>query len=276
MGLFSSVGQCVLILLNIVFTIVALALLVLGAILKFQPGLLLPYVLAAVSGITAFNVPTTVASVPVVSNIGLALLVLGAVLFVITFFGCYGGCCGNRLFLIIFCILMIILSIVVATVVGLLFVRDSPLNTKGKETFMTQIRNEYKGPVSDDTFSIMLDVASYSLQCCASTGPTDFDTSASWTTYDYKGTTVTIEASPACCKKDVLDGDTTLECAKKHGGVFDPTQTNTQGCYDRIHDLVEENKVYVILGAVLLLLLMVLEIVFAIILIRKETKDSVV
>ncbi|XP_048254062.1 CD63 antigen-like [Haliotis rufescens] len=276
MGLFSSVGQCVLILLNVVFTSVALSLLVIGAILKFRPGLLLTYVLQAASGITAFNISTTVSSVPVVSNIGLALLVLGAGLFVICFFGCYGACCGNRVFLIIFCILMGILCIAVATVVGLLFVRDSPLNTKGKETFKTQIRNEYKGPLSTDTFSIMLDLASYSLQCCASTGPTDFDTSASWTAYNHKGITETIEASPACCKKDVLAGDTTLECAKKHVGVFDPTITNTQGCYDRIHDLVEENKVYVILGAGLLLLLMVLEIVFAIILIRKETKDSAV
>ncbi|XP_046572756.1 tetraspanin-18-like [Haliotis rubra] len=274
MGFFSSAGKCLLILLNICVTIVALNLLVFGAILKFNPGLLLQYVLPAVQSVTAFNTSTNFSTVPVISNIGLALLVLGAVLFVISFFGCYGACCTNRIFLIIFCILMIIMCIVVAALAGVLFVRDSPLNTEGKKALQTQIYNDYKGPLSDDTFSVMMDLAAFSLQCCAATGPTDFNPSASWRAYSKGSITETIDASPSCCKKGVLDSDTSLECAKKQVGVFDPTRTNTQGCYDRIHDLVEENKVYVGLGFAGVLLLMLLEIVFAIILIRKETKDS--
>ncbi|XP_067677009.1 tetraspanin-18-like [Haliotis asinina] len=276
MGFISSTGKCVLILLNIAVTIVAVLLLIFGAVLKFNPGLLLRYIYPAVQSVTAFNTSTNVSTVPVISNIGLALLVLGAILFVISFFGCYGACCTNRIFLIIFCILMIIMCIVVAALAGVLFVRDSPLNTEGKKALQTQIYSDYKGPLSDDTFSVMMDLAAFSLQCCAATGPTDFNPSASWRAYNHNGISTTIDVSPSCCKNSVLDSDTTLECAKKQAGTFDSTRTNTQGCYDRIHDLVEANKGYVILGFALVLLLMVLEIVFAIILIRKESKESMV
>ncbi|XP_046572755.1 tetraspanin-18-like [Haliotis rubra] len=272
MGTCTSIGKCMLILLNVIFVIISMGLLAVGVILKFFPGLLMSFLMAGISSVSGFSKPgsaNNLTSIPLIDDLGLALIVFGAVLFLISFFACCGACCMCRPFLILFVVFMMVVIISLATLGGLFLAKTSTLHSSIRGSLKTKVRNEYKGPENDDIFSLIINVISYGFKCCAISGPDDFDPKASWRTYTYNGATVTVDVSPACCKPEVLKTDTTLECAKKDGfGVYDSMKTNTQGCYDKILEEVEKNKLYAILGLVGLLLLLLLEVIFAIVLIK--------
>ncbi|XP_071094927.1 tetraspanin-18-like [Haliotis cracherodii] len=253
------------------YSIISLALIAVGAILKFFPGMLMSFLMAGISSVAGFNKPGSSAdltSIPLIDDLGVALLVFGAVLFLISFLACCGACCKWRPFLVIFVVSMTILIITLATVGGLFLTKASTLHSSIRTSLKTKVRNEYQGPVSEDIFSLIINVLSYGFQCCAINGPDDFDPKATWRTYTYGSHTVTVDVSPACCIPEVLENDEQLDCAKKNGaGEFDLKKTNTQGCYDKILKLVEDNQLYAILGLVGLLLLLLLEVIFSIVLI---------
>ncbi|XP_067666312.1 tetraspanin-18-like [Haliotis asinina] len=271
MGTFTSIGKCMLILFNVIFVIISMALIAVGVILKFFPGLLMSFLMDGLSSVTAFSKPGSadnLISIPLIDDLGLALLVFGAVLFLISFLACCGACCMWRPFLILFVVFMMILIITLATLGALFLAKKSTLHSSIREALKTKVRNEYKGPESDDIFSLIINVISYGFKCCAISGPDDFDPEGFWL-YTYGSSPFTVDVSPACCKPEVLKTDTTLSCAKKIDfGLFNSTKTNTVGCYDKILDLVEENQLYAILGLVGLLLLLLLEVIFAIVLIK--------
>ncbi|XP_067666324.1 tetraspanin-18-like [Haliotis asinina] len=276
MGFLSSVGQCVLVLLNIIFVLLSLVLVVVGVILKFFPGVLMQFLFEGAKGITHFQLPdgsSDLNTVPLLDELGLSVLIFGVVLFSVSFLACCGACYKIRFFLGLFCILVIILILSVATVGGLFFNRDSPLHTKIKNEFKQKVHDDYTGPQKKDVFSLLINILCYSLNCCGMAGPDDFDHTAPWTNYNIKsGGTYHIDVTPACCVHSYLKAND-LSCARKQpGGGYDTNKTNTMGCYDKILDEVNNNKKFGIIGIVVIIVLLALEAVFSVALIRSINK----
>ncbi|XP_071095360.1 tetraspanin-18-like [Haliotis cracherodii] len=274
MGFFSSLGQCVLVLLNIIFVLLSLVLVVVGVILKFFPGVLMQFLFDGVKDITHFKLPdgsSDLNTVPLLDELGLAVLIFGVVLFGVSFLACCGACYKLRIFLGLFCVLVLILILSVATVGGLFFNRDSPMHSKIKNEFKKQVHDDYKGPKNTDVFSLLINILSYSLNCCGMAGPDDFDHTAPWTNYNLSGRTFHIDVTPACCVHSFLKAND-LTCAVKQPAGFDQNKTNTMGCYDKILDDVHNNQKFGIIGIVVIIVLLALEAVFAVALIRSINK----
>ncbi|KAK7462527.1 hypothetical protein BaRGS_00038437, partial [Batillaria attramentaria] len=263
MGCITTVGKTILIILNVVFLIVSLVLIAAGILLKFFASLIATLLLGTVGSLDSstqsdFNIAGVedIEELPFIGDVGLALIVFGAFLFVISFLACCGACCKSRIMLIVFVILMSILVISQAVVGGLFLSKGSILHSTIEDTLGDKVKTDFKED-GKDAFSVSINLLNYQLRCC---GIRDYK--------DFKD-----EKRPAsCCKKDIIDGNDSL---KKQQCTSDPpgpqAEFNEQGCYPKILDLALGNIVIagVVLG--LLLLLQVLEIVFAILVVLEES-----
>ncbi|XP_046341090.1 tetraspanin-18-like isoform X1 [Haliotis rufescens] len=269
MGFCAGCGQCILVLLNVLFLLISLALIVIGVILKFFPGTFMKFLFEGLKATVPFKLPTGTNDldiVPLVDEIGLALIIIGVTLFGLCFLACCGACCRWRLFLIFYCVCMILLILAVATMGGLFIATDSQLHASIKAQLQQRVHDDYKGPDSSDIFTLAINILSYSMQCCAMGGPDDFNDSAPWTKYTYDGNTFTLQASPACCTDDYLQSNRLDECTQR---PFTANRIHTQGCYKKLLNLINEQQTWAILGVVGVVLLLIVQVIFAIVL----TKD---
>ncbi|XP_067674162.1 tetraspanin-9-like [Haliotis asinina] len=260
MGGCTAVGRLVLVILNIVFLLISLGLLAVGGILKYMPGTLMDFLLAGAQsalptaptgpkGVTLPSdfLPQTLNFLPMVDDVAMVLLVLGAVLFCISFLACCGACYKWRPLLILFTIVMILLILSIAVVGALFLVKDSVLHDTIRSNLAKKTEKEYttnkNGP-----FIQITNVLALEMKCCGFTGPSDFVKNL---------TTDVTDVPQACCK------DLNQTCLLTRS----PSLIETQGCYDKLQDMIEDSKTYAIVGLVGVLLLLLLEVVFAIVIV---------
>ncbi|KAK7473520.1 hypothetical protein BaRGS_00035237 [Batillaria attramentaria] len=248
-GCISTLGKLILIVLNLVFLLASLALIAGGVVLKFFATKVIDKLSGALDETVMkdFHIPvgSDMAQVPLLDQIGLALLVFGVVLFCISFCACCGACCEFRPLLIVFVILMAVLVLAQAVVGGLFLAEDSVLHKQIKEKMGDKIKDDYKA-TADDMFSFGINIMNYALQCCGISGVDDFKKT---------------EISGTCCRKDVIKtGD--LTCTST------PSNLNNEGCYTKLQEKVQENLVVAAVVLTLLLLLQVVEIGFAIAIVK--------
>ncbi|XP_041372681.1 tetraspanin-1-like [Gigantopelta aegis] len=261
MGCFTSIGRILLIILNLLFLLMSLAILAVGVILKFFPGKIFSYILTAAKDFDLVKLPSGAEEInflPLLDTVGVVLIVLGCILLSISFLACCGACCEWRLFLILFSILMLILILAQLLLGGLFLAKDSLLNKALKETLATEIKTRYKGPADrKDAFSMVVNMLSYSLECCGSRDYKDFD-NTDWKLFKYpqNGTpqqTIIAAVTMTCCRKKYIDVDPPLlSCAK---APIDTSKIYNTGCYDKLYQLVDNKQLWVITVFVLLLLL---------------------
>nr|KAG5686918.1 hypothetical protein BaRGS_020727 [Batillaria attramentaria] len=194
MGCITTVGKIILIILNVVFLIVSLVLIAAGILLKFFASLIATLLLGTVGSLDSstqsdFNIAGVedIEELPFIGDVGLALIVFGAFLFVISFLACCCVCRGT-------------LARQQAAEYGNIIILHSTI----EDTLGDQVKTDFKED-GKDAFSVSINLLNY------------------------------------------------------------------QGCYPKILDLALGNIVIagVVLG--LLLLLQVLEIVFAILVVLEES-----
>uniref|UniRef100_A0A2C9M8N7 Tetraspanin n=1 Tax=Biomphalaria glabrata TaxID=6526 RepID=A0A2C9M8N7_BIOGL len=190
--------------------LIGLAFLVAGVLLAFVPGTILSSILnevKAAAQTSGFSISTTaddLKNLPLLFEIGLALFILGTILFVISFLGCCGSCCKCcRFMLILFVIVMLCLMIAQLVIVTMFYVTDSPLHNTLRSVLKDKITNEYDEQ-GEDTFSTSLNLVQHYFQCCGIGSAADF------------GSKVPINV----CK------------------------TNTNGCYSKLTDLIQSNIIW--------------------------------
>lgn len=250
----------ILVLLNMLFLLISLALLAVGVIVKFFAAKLLGPLLGTVSSAatkSGFNIPELdkVKELPFLDQIGVALIIFGSVLMVISFCACCGACCEWRPLLVVFVVLMMILVIAQAVVGGLFLATDSSLHDNIKKTIVDKIQSDYKHDDQNDVFSIAINLMNYLLECCGMSGYADFETT---------------NVSPTCCLKKIIEDKTNAYTASallcKDGKPL-PTDVNQQGCYTKLQDLISSNLTIAAVVLAMLLLLQVIEIIFAIVIV---------
>ncbi|XP_055866628.1 23 kDa integral membrane protein-like [Biomphalaria glabrata] len=237
----STCAKCIFMLLNVLFLVIGLAFLVVGVLLAFLPGTILSSVYdqvkAAVSSTTSYNIPTSaddLKNLPLLFEIGLALFILGTILFVISFLGCCGSCCKCcRFMLILFAIVMLCLMIAQLVVVTMFYVADSPLHKTIRSVLKDKITNEYDEQ-GEDTFSTSLNLVQHYFECCGIDGAEDFG-------------------------------------GKDHSYVC---KSNTYGCYSKLTDVIQSNIIWAGLALAGLLALELIEVILAIVIFKSSNKVS--
>nr|KAG5689455.1 hypothetical protein BaRGS_026016 [Batillaria attramentaria] len=239
--------------------LVSLALTAIGVILKFFSGKvlkkLMDKVVSSYERLEKLHLDQDMEKLeglPFVDKLGMALMAVGIVLFCISFCACCGATCDLRVLLIVFVILMALLVIVQGVIGGLFLKKDSVLHDKIKETAGKKIQEDYD-PKGQDMFSFGINVLNYMLECCGIGGPSDFGKTPS-----------------TCCKKDIIDANdtTSAKCVDPTLSKIPEELLNKEGCYDRLQNVVQDHLTIAAVVLAMLLLLQVLEIFFAIAVIK--------
>ncbi|KAH9514853.1 hypothetical protein Btru_021134 [Bulinus truncatus] len=226
----SCLGKVLLIVLNIVFMLIGLAFLVVGALLAFVPGTILKTLYdaaktAAEAAGKGDQIPQTaddIASLPMIHEVGLALFILGCIFTILSFLGCCGSCytCCKCL-LIAFATVLIALMIAEIVVCSMFYAKDSPLHNQVKSKLKDQLKN-YNETNKSDPFSQTMNMIQYYFECCGVENATDYST------------------KPYSCK------------------------SYTIGCYTKLTNIIQDNLIYAGLALGGILLLQLIEVIAAI------------
>ncbi|CAL1529329.1 unnamed protein product [Lymnaea stagnalis] len=245
---FTTIAKCIFMLINVVFLIISMVFIAVGSILAFIPDTVFEFVYttakkAAEAG--NYHFPSSadaLKDLPLLFEIGIALFVLGVVLFIISFLGCCGCCCSCcKFMLILFAIVMAVLMIVEIVVVTMFYVPDSPLHENLRKSLKDKVRNYDKSKDTTDSFSVAINMVNYFFKCCGIDGLSDFS-----------------GINPESCIKSK-----TPAIAYYSGG-----------CYTELTDVIQDNILYAGLAFAGLLLFQLIQIIFAVVIFKKSNKVS--
>lgn len=236
-----NLARLFLVIFNLIFVIVGLALIVVGGLLK--------------AGAEFLDVlGSFVKEIPGLGNIAIVIIVLGVVIFLIGIFGTCGSCCSVRCMLILYAVLLMIIVLAEIVLIALLFSgKLDKLVTVG----FSNLTKKYKMPTdlksidSKDIVSRLIDAVFISLKCCdivnvPGAGPR--------------------KIPPSCCvgltRKVLESGDLSAIQACNTS----PSATNSymnKSCGVALIDMMRNNQAYVIGIGVALLVIELLCIAFS-------------
>ncbi|XP_025102628.1 uncharacterized protein LOC112569143 [Pomacea canaliculata] len=182
MGCISGIGRLVLIIVNTLSCLIGLALLACGAVIKYFLGQVLKSDIFDKVLETAFKIfvpnneaPKTIEFGPLTDGVGIALMVLGCLVLVISLIGICAACCGFKVLLILFMICVGVLVIAQIIVASVFLPRNSKVHDAAKDNLINKLSTDYDRQ-HINSFTISSDVLFMAAQCCGVNGPLDFTT----------------------------------------------------------------------------------------------------
>ncbi|XP_061165118.1 tetraspanin-9-like [Saccostrea echinata] len=258
MGFFTGVGRFIVVILNIIFVIVSTVMLASGIALKFfsDNAFLKNAEEQFKSGLDSFSsktgagIDTSSFSLnSIFGTVSIVLIVFGAFLLAVSFFGCCGACCKVQVLLIVYAVILIVLLLGQIILVILMYASPVVKNSVREELKVSV--KDYQGVRGVNLESMLWNAAMIELKCCGVEDYKDFGLYAkSWnnTPAMPDGTTDPLSTPVACCVTIPTSKSAAETCAK--GPTLDPTKNNyNKGCFDKIWDMMFENPL--MLGIVL-------------------------
>lgn len=204
--------KLLLVVFNVVAVIIGLALIGVGGYARLEYGMIL-----SVTHDSYTNIP-------------MVMMILGLIIFILGFFGCFGSYKESRVLLIIYSVLLIVVIMgeVVAIVVSMIF--------KGKvgdevEKGLTENFDNYIAK-DEDAMGLIDDVQD-SLKCCGLHNYTTWTDNKDWK----KDHNQTMEIPVSCCVAELED----LQGGKCFGGKNATTEYYEEGCYDKAVNILDNN-----------------------------------
>lgn len=158
--------------LNLIFTLIGLALVVIGVLLHFRSK----------------NAPDNDLEVPpLLDYLSIAIIIFGCIVFLIAFAGCCGAVTETKCLLVTFAAIMVLL---IAAKTYLLIVWNSEINT-ARYAVEESLEDIFYDPVQNVTFHVI----EVWLQCCGTTGPEVYEI-----------------LPPTCCGETEIDLENMVEC----------------------------------------------------------------
>jgi len=267
-----------LVLFNIIFVLLGIFCLAIGMWVKFDND----SVLAALQRMpeSAQEATSNVDIAGLLSSASTLLIIVGASIFGIGFFGCCGAWKEIRLFLIIYAFIVgVVFILEIAGVICFIFFREKvdayliPFLTYQLQNGYTQGVHYEAGQLvaEGDAASMAWDAIQISLKCCAVTDYSEYQNVTNWVnTYTDGDTTINDAKVPiSCCKmqdpnafpndmEDIafVDMWTCLENPSSENA-------NIVGCYQSLLDYLNNYSAYCIAIGVLVLLIELCGMVFA-------------
>ncbi|ELU13466.1 hypothetical protein CAPTEDRAFT_216192 [Capitella teleta] len=264
MGFGSCCAKCILIFFNVLFMILAILLITIGAfLLGFQDVIQnnLPInlkdtfeeVLNAITGDKS-NAEAAQELVDqffgLFMSLGVAILMIGLLIFVLTILASCGSCCMVKCMLIGYIVLLVVVILVQAICLGLY--GTDKLDAPIKKSSLKSLKEKYEGNKGDNLESIMLNLVQYQFECCGINNVTDFDDVDNWDKsegYEHNGQTyvVEVELPTTCCKMTGIFPDDVI--LQDQNCPTAPTSVNSYmatGCYEAVKAEMKTFQVYIL------------------------------
>ncbi|XP_041372682.1 tetraspanin-18-like [Gigantopelta aegis] len=257
-------GRFLLITLNVIFMIVGISVFACGILLKWFLGELLKNSIVKTMVESAFReitkdsvVPNTLEFGPLTQGAALALMIIGGILFLLSFMACCGACCQWRPLLWLFSIFLVVFVIAEIVVFTLMLTPNSAIHLNARDALTDTLHLSYR-PQTGDPFTATADLVMISMKCCGVSGPDDFFNMS--LVYDVNGMEQETEVPPSCCSESVIQTVDYVDCAQN------PTTNNTFqiGCYDAMFVKVEPWRSWLITGLVVGVIFQLIEVVCAV------------
>ncbi|CAF3335188.1 unnamed protein product [Rotaria socialis] len=212
----------------------------------------------------------------------IALIVIGGVLLLIGFLGCCGAIKGFRFLHFVYAV--IIGVVIVAEI--FIIISFIAYQHKFKSELVTRLQGSiasfYVGVEVDNStatnpVSISWDFAQFNLKCCGAIGPNDFSRAEKWNRKNPYNRATNLTVPFTCCPLNATNNWTILPTDLSAASTCATTGQNaySQGCYDRLIDLLLRYKKNAIIGAAIVGVIEILAFIFAISLYcRKDNYDS--
>lgn len=236
-----AVSGAVVVICNLLFLPISIALLIFGALIKWNPSLLTnkiaPAILSEVNDEEAKKIATSLINsiVESLGGYGLVIFLFGLFLFLVSFCAVCGVCCKSKLLLGIYavCLLLIFLALLIFTIV--FAVRTSWFKERSAEVFKKAITEKYQlnNEAPSTGFTLWINTYQQKNHCCGSTGSADFVGTQVPTQRQYK--------VPASCCRNPRDQN----CWSN------PTEGNSfmnNGCNESFWKIIGQHFNYVLYG----------------------------
>lgn len=273
LGCGGTLGKVFLILINIIFFLLGLGLLIVGALMKANVKIVTDEVKPALNTVTVSSYKLG----DLADNLSVVFIVIGVFIFIVAGLGLFGACCQNRCMLVTYAILVLILFIAKIAAIALWFTMQGEVEDKVKSEMLTSLQTYFTDD-SVDTGSEVSKSWNYmfmTLDCCAinkvTSGTNDFDESP-WCKDTGKSCKDTLAEVPRTCCVDVDASTYTAATAPCTTGV---SGYNTMGCYDALKAEIDSYSTPVIGVGITILVIELLAVIFAFV-ICKQTGEEVV
>lgn len=255
MGACKSCSRVVLVLINVLFSVIGLAMLIVGSIVRWGTAVMDQYladVYKAFSKALEDHVDLKEFDIAdLLSEVTLSFIVVGAFFFVIGILGCIGACCSVKPMLILYIVILTIIVLAEVAFVVVLFVAKDQVDKWLKKPFQSVIK-DYNGINGTDAGTLGLNFLMTQLKCCGIDNYTDFY-GTKWNRTHPDGFQ---KALPAVCCKNTTD-DECLETPTSDNSYYDT------GCYSKLKEWLNDNLEPLIGTSAGVLVIEVILVIFA-------------
>lgn len=238
---------------NILFTLIGLALLVVGSLLKWSPDFVNTHLQTILDKIPTGGFRIDIAVL--LQDLTTISVVMGAVLLTVGLLGIIGICAKQPVLLLIYSSFLLLFVLAEIVFVVLMYVMKEQMATYIKDILKTTITENYRGDNFTDAVSLTWNFLQATFSCCGAYNVSDYKDAALWSNaFSGPGGSVQLKGPLTCCNMtgtfpQVTPSD--LPTCIDPNTPDDSTAHNYDlGCYDAIEAVILENKILIIcLGA---------------------------
>ncbi|KAH3692409.1 tetraspanin-18-like [Dreissena polymorpha] len=232
-GCLAQIARLLLVIINIVFLLLGLAVTAIGFILRYGYNIYKPFLETGLNQLEKALMDTKLGSFDVKSidigevllSLSVGLIIGGLVLFGLAFFGCCGACCKFKLFLWIYAIVIVVFILIEAIGIGLLYGKPDIVKDQAKSSL-----SGFEGLASEKVPSLAWNVIMIQFKCCGVDSYTDFSVATKWN--NNPGGFGKIDMPLACCKSlPSSQSANAADCAKETHMALNNGET---GCYGEV------------------------------------------
>ncbi|XP_046340851.2 tetraspanin-1-like [Haliotis rufescens] len=248
----SILGRILIGILSLIFTIIGVALLAAGVMVKVQApfvsGLFdtaLKIVQAQADALTSSsNTFPEINLDEVIGGLAIAFIVLGLVMMVIGIFGLVGACCMIKCMVICYMVIVGLLFVSQLALVLILVLNRGLILDYPRNGLKTTLQKEFQGLDGKDVTSLTFNLVMTQLECCGIDNNKDFAEATKWQANYGTMSTHMYTAPIACCKTGEFTAPTTGDaCAR----TPDASNSNfNQGCFDTLLDFIFKGDTFII------------------------------
>ncbi|CAF1049274.1 unnamed protein product [Rotaria sordida] len=278
----------IMVLFNIIFFLIGAALLALGIYVMVDPRFQKLKEFLPIS-----TNPGIEKGLSYLEVMAIVIIILGSILLIIGFLGCCGAMKQVKLFLICYAIIVGLIIIVEIGVTIYFVVFQANFKSRFVPKLQQSLKQTYEGPLvlnsnglsKPSSFSLAWDFIMYNLQCCGVEGKLDFFGTTKWNrTNPWWNSSLPVTMKEfvyplTCCPIGNLQqnwNDLPLDQLQQASNcALNGTNIYEIGCYNKLVDLLNSAKTWVIIGAVIVLIIELLTFIFTLALCCRQKKDTI-
>jgi hypothetical protein len=289
MSISMKLMRLLIVLLNLVFVIIGVALLAIGIYVVKDPKMqqLRPLLNPDITAKYAQSLSNLEIFAIVVIAIGGILLVIGFLgmnkqkkLTLINYFislGCCGAIKGFRFLHILYAIIIGGIILVEIAIIIVFVVYQNRFKQEFVNKLQKSIVRYYVGTPNDNStvtnpISLSWDFMQFNLQCCGAVNQSDYSNTTKWNRTNPYPPNQNLLIPFTCCPIDAAKNWNSLPTNMSKAAACATTGANAypQGCYNRLVDLISSYKTYIIIGGVIVGVVEIFAFLFAILLVRRK------